>query len=65
MPTFIPDLHIGPPLDIHVNSAIIHILMHSVKPYPSLKPHLLFYSDSPAVWHCLPDIRHIKVNYGN
>ena len=32
--------------------------------YPSLKPHILFYSISLAIWHCLSDIRHIKGNYG-
>ena len=32
--------------------------------YPSLKPHILFYSNGLAIWHGLPDIRHIKINYG-
>ena len=31
--------------------------------YPSLKPHILFYSNGLDIWHCLPDIRHIQVNY--
>ena len=30
--------------------------------YPSLKPNLLFYSNSPAICHGFPDITHIKVN---
>ena len=34
------------------------------KPYPSLKPHIFFYSIGLVIWHCLPDIRHIKGNYG-
>ena len=37
------------------------------KPYRTLKPRrpMLFYSNGPATWHSLPDIRHIKVNlYG-
>ena len=33
--------------------------------YPSLKQHILFYSNGLAIWHGLPDIRHIiKVKYG-
>ena len=31
--------------------------------YPYLKPHILFYSNGLAIWHVLPNIRHIKVNY--
>ena len=29
---------------------------------PSLKPYISFYSNQLAIWHGLPDIRHIKVN---
>ena len=32
--------------------------------YPSLKPHILFYSDVLTICHGFPDIRHNKVNYG-
>ena len=38
-------------------SAILNLI------YPSLKLHILFYSNDLAIWHGLPDIRHIKVNY--
>ena len=31
---------------------------------PSLKPHILFYSNTLAIWLGLPDIRHITLNYG-
>ena len=30
--------------------------------YPSLKLHILFYSNGLDFWHGLPDIRLIKVN---
>ena len=32
--------------------------------YPYLNSYILFYSKGLAIWHGLPDIRHIKVNYG-
>ena len=31
---------------------------------PSLKLHILVYSNDSAIWHVLPDIRHVKVNNG-
>ena len=34
------------------------------KVHPSLNSHILFYSNGLPLWHGLPDIRHIKVNYG-
>ena len=34
------------------------------RPYPSLKPHILFYCNGLVIWHGLPDIKHNKVNYG-
>ena len=34
------------------------------KAYSSVKQHILIYSNGPGIWHGLPDIRHIKVNYG-
>ena len=30
----------------------------------SIKEHFLFYSNGLAIWHGLPDIWYIKVNYG-
>ena len=32
--------------------------------YPSLKPHISFYSNHIAIWHSFPDITHINVNGG-
>ena len=29
-----------------------------------LKPHILSWSNGQAIWHGLPDMRHIKVNHG-
>ena len=31
------------------------------KAYPSLKPHILLYSNGLAIWHGLPDISYIKI----
>ena len=31
--------------------------------YPFLKSHIEFHSKGLAIWHGLPDIRHIEVNY--
>ena len=45
--------------------AILHLIdLKFLRSYPHLKPHILFYSNGPAIWHGLSDIRHIKVNYG-
>ena len=35
-----------------------------LRAYPSLKPQILFYINGLAIWHGLPDIKHIKGNYG-
>ena len=34
---------------------------HSFTVYPLLKPQITYYSNHLAIWHGLPDIRHIKV----
>ena len=42
-------------------SAIFNLLeLKFFRVYPSLKPHILFYSDGLAIWHCFPDITHIQ-----
>ena len=32
--------------------------------HPYQKPYILFCSNGLAIWYCMSDIRHIKVNYG-
>ena len=45
--------------------AILNLLNQTfVRAYPSLKLHILFYSDGLAIWHGFPDIRDIKGNNG-
>ena len=36
--------------------------MEFFRAYPYSKPHILFYSNSLAIWHGLPDNGYIKVN---
>ena len=42
---------------------LINLTFLTVDLYPSLKTHILFHNNGPAIWHGLPDIRHIKANY--
>ena len=48
-----------------LKSAILNLIeLEFFMAYTSLKPHILLYSNGPAIWHGLPDIRHIKGNNG-
>ena len=40
------------------------IKLRFFRSYPSLKPHILFYSNGLDKWHGFPDITHINVNNG-
>ena len=45
-------------------SAIFNLFeLKSFRAYGYLKPHILFYNNGLAIWHGLPNIRHIEVNY--
>ena len=33
--------------------------------YHYVKPHICFYSNGLAIWHCLQDIRHMKGTFGS
>ena len=47
-----------------VTNSQVHLLIGSrwtfFKEYPSLKPHILFYSDGLAIWHSLSDTPILK-----
>ena len=50
--------------DIKVSHILIRSSWHFSGHYPSLKPHILFYSNGLAIWHSFPDITHTEVNDG-
>ena len=37
-------------------------LVDIFRAYPSLKPHILLYSNGIVIWHSIPDIMHIIIN---
>ena len=51
--------------DIKVDGHLKYDQVDIFKAYPSLKPHILFYSNSLAIWHGFRDITYIKVHNGH
>ena len=46
-------------------SAVLNLIeLKQIKADPYLDQHILLYSNGLAIWQGLPDIKHMKVNYG-